>query len=344
MKVTKHILLHASIAMLLVSVALSGSKNRTGTGGATELTIPIGARSIAMGNATVATATGIDALFYNPAGTASNGTGTTLFVSHMNYIADISVDCGAVSVNVPSFGVLSLQLVGYSVGEIMLTTTDLPDGFGATFKPQFFTGGLTYSTNLTDRISIGFTGTLISESMATVSATGFAFSAGAIYDNLGGINGLKFGVVLKNVGPQMKFDGSGLNVNGSVSTLDRPPYFYKIDAASFELPSSFEIGIGYKTALMDDHSVTFSTAFQNNNFSDDAYRIGAEYSFQNVVFVRGGYDYSPSQVDQRENIFGTTFGVGLRTNLASVDVAFDYAFRSVKYFGGNHVFSLTAGL
>lgn len=297
-----------------------------------------------MGNATVATAAGIDALFFNPAGAARNGAGTTLFASHMNYIADIGVDCGAVSVNVPSFGVLSLQLVGFSVGEIQMTTTDLPDGFGATFAPQFFTGGITYSTNLTDRISIGVTGTLISESMANVSATGFAFSAGAIYDNLGDINGLKFGIVLKNVGPQMRFDGSGLNVKGSVSTLGRPPYFYKVDAASFELPSSFEIGLGYKAALAEDHSVVLSTAFQNNNFSDDTYRVGAEYTFQNIVFVRGGYDYSPSQADQRENIFGATFGVGLHANVGGVGASFDYAYRSAKFFGGNHVFSLTVGM
>ena len=344
MKITKHFLPLAFLLILLTAVTFAGSKNRTGTGGASELTIPIGARSIALGNATVATARGIDALFFNPAGAAKDASGTNLYASHMSYIADIGVDCGAVSVPISSVGVLSLQLVGFSAGDILMTTVDLPDGFGATFKPQFFTGGLTYSTALTDRISIGATITLISETMASVSATGFALSAGAIYENLGGVNGLTFGVVLKNVGPQMKYDGPGLNVKGNVSDLGRPPYFYKIDAASFELPSSFDMGMGYKTALAEDHSLVLSTAFQNNNFSDDAYRVGAEYAFQNMVFVRGGYDYSPSQVDQRENIFGATFGLGLRANVAAVDVSFDYAFRSARFFGGNHVFSLTVGM
>jgi opacity protein-like surface antigen len=344
MKTTYCALLLAVFSLAFTASLEAGSKNRTGTGGASELTIPIGARSIAMGNATVAMARGIDALFFNPAGAARDAIGTTLYASHMSYIADIGVDCGAVSVPVSSLGVISLQLVGFSVGEIMMTTTDLPDGFGATFAPQFFTGGLTYSTQLTDRISIGITATLISESMASVSATGFALSAGAIYENLGGIDGLALGLVLKNVGPQMRFDGSGLNVKGSVPGLDRPPYFYKVDAASFELPSSFEMGLGYRGNIGEDHAVTFSAAFQNNNFSDDAYRVGAEYGFQKTVFVRGGYEYSPSPVDQRDNVFGPTFGMGLHANVSSVDVMFDYAYRSVKFFGGNHVFSLTLGL
>ena len=344
MNVRRLFLVIGLLLTCFVSFALSGSKNRTGTGGASELTVPIGVRSIGMGSSTVAMATGIDALFFNPAGAAKMTSSTSLFASHMNYIADVGVDCGAVSVDVPSLGVLSLQFTGYSIGDILITTTDTPDGTGATFTPQFMTAGFTYSKVLSDRISIGATVMYISETMELVSATGFAFSAGAAYENLGGVNGLKFGVALKNLGPQMKYDGSGLNVKADAASLGRPPSYYKADSAPFELPSSFEIGIGYKTPISDEHSMALSTAFQNNNFSDDAYRFGAEYSFQNMVFVRGGYDYSPSQLDQRENIFGATFGLGLHANVGSVDVAFDYAFRSAKYFGGNHVFSLTMGL
>ncbi len=344
MKLTRFVLLPGILLIVIVSFIFGGSKNHTGTGGASELTIPIGARSIGMGCSTVATAAGIDALFFNPAGAARITGGTTLFASHMNYIADIGIECGAVSVDVPSLGVLSLQLTGYSVGEILITTTNTPDGTGATFTPQFMTAGFTYSKTLTDRISIGVTATYISETMALVTATGFAFSAGAMYENLGGVNGLKFGVALKNLGPQMKYDGSGLNVKGDATSLDRPPSYYKADSAPFELPSSFEIGFGYSNVLANDHALMVSTAFQNNNFSDDAYRIGVEYAFQNAIFLRGGYDYSPSQVDQRENIFGATFGVGLRANVAAVDVSFDYAYRAAKFFSGNHVFSLTVGL
>jgi hypothetical protein len=48
-----------------------------------------------------------------------------------------------------------------------------------------------------------------------VTANGVAFDAGVIYDQLAGVQGLSFGVVLKNIGPQMKFDGPGLNVEAT---------------------------------------------------------------------------------------------------------------------------------
>ncbi len=58
--------------------------------------------------------------------------------------------------------------------------------------------------------------------MADVSAAGFSFDMGVIYDNLASIKGLSFGVVVKNIGPQMKFDGPGLNVNAVSSDSSRP--------------------------------------------------------------------------------------------------------------------------
>ena len=66
-KFTRHITL---ILVLLAGVTLSsfaGNQSRIGTAGAQELLIPVGARGIALANATVSTASGLDALFGNPA-------------------------------------------------------------------------------------------------------------------------------------------------------------------------------------------------------------------------------------------------------------------------------------
>ena len=329
---------------LTMNVAFAGPGKRTGTSGASELLIPFGTRSIAMGGATTSNAYGIEALFWNPAGAAKIDFGVSLFASHMQYIADIGVSAAAVSVKVESIGVLSLHLKGLSIGDIPVTTVMTPDGTGETFSPQFFSLGITYSNQLTDRIAIGATATLISENMVQVKATGFAFNMGVIYDDVANIRGMTFGVAVKNIGPQMKFDGPGLNVQASSADFKRAPYIYSIEAASFELPSSFEVGLGYKIGIAEDQSATIATAFQNNNFSDDEYRVGFEYSFQNLLFLRAGYEYAPPQTDVRENIFGPTFGAGLHTAFGSVDVRFDYAFRSAKIFDNNHVISLTIGM
>ncbi len=333
-----------TIAILLADTLLAGSGQRTGTNGASELLIPIGTRDIAMAGATVAATRGIEALFWNPAGSAWFTHDVTLYASHMTYIADIGVDCGAVSANVPGFGVLSLQLKMLSIGDIPVTTTQYPDGTGNMFRPQFFTVGLTYARQLTDRISVGVTTTLVNERMAEVSATGVSFNMGVTYGNLMGVRGLQFGAVVKNIGSEMTFDGPGLSISAVSTELQRGTMLYKIEAAGFELPSTFELGLSYGLPITDESMLLLASTFQNNNFSDDAYRFGAELGFQDILFLRGGYDYSPPASASRENIFGFTFGTGVHLLLGTLDVTFDYAYRATKYFDGNHVVSMKVGL
>jgi hypothetical protein len=110
------------------------------------------------------------------------------------------------------------------------------------------------------------------------------------------------------------------------------------------LPSLIELGLGYQMTLAEGNAVQIASAFQNNNFSDDAYKIGVEYAFRDLLFIRGGYDHQPSDSDTRENIFGACFGAGVHAIVGSVDVTFDYAYRSAKFFENNHVFSVKLGL
>lgn len=331
------------LVALVATIGYAGAGNRTGTSGAAELLIPVGTRDIAMGGASISTASGIDALFWNPAGVARMKNSAGLYVSHMNYIADIGVDYGAVSANFEGLGILSLSIKSLSIGDIIRTTTQNPDGTGQTFRPQFFTVGLTYSRQLSDRIAVGVTTNLISERMADVSASGVAFNVGVTYDNLGSVDGLSMGVVVKNIGPQMKFDGTGLLAQASVAGQNRPPQFYQIEAASFELPSTIEFGLGYRRSFSGDNSVLLSSGFQNNNFSDDEYKVGAEYAYQDILFIRGGYNFAQKESEERQFIYGPAFGAGIHYAVGSIDVAFDYAFRKVAVFDNNHIFSVKLG-
>jgi Type IX secretion system protein PorV len=342
----KNIMTYACVLVLalgLSDTAFAGAGNRTGTGGATELLIPAGTRDIALGGSTIATTSGISALFWNPAGVAKMNNSVVVYASHMNYIADIGVDYGAVSANVEGFGVLSLSLKALAIDDILVTTTTNPDGTGQTFKPSFLTAGLTYSRQLSDRIAVGLTTNFISETLGDVSASGFAFNVGVIYDNLGSVDGLSLGVVVKNIGPQMKFSGPGLNTQATVASQNRPPQFYKIDGAAFELPSTLEFGIGYRANVAEDNTVLLSSTFQNNNFSDDEYKFGAEYAYQDLLFLRGGYNFAQKESDQRDFIFGATFGAGVHGRVGTLDLTFDYAFRQSDFFDNNHVFSLMVG-
>ncbi|HTO94374.1 MAG TPA: PorV/PorQ family protein, partial [Bacteroidota bacterium] len=245
-------------AVLLLAAAprvFAGAGNRVGTSGASELLIPVGTRDIGMGGATAATSMGVDALFWNPAAVAGMNYSVGLYVSHMNYLADIGVDYGAVAANFEGLGVLAFSIKSLSVGDIPVTTTQNPDGTGQTFTPQFFTAGLSYSRRLSDRIAVGLTANLITERLGEVSASGVGFNIGVQYNGLASIEGLSLGVVVKNIGPQMSFSGAGLLNQASVADQSRPPQFYSIVAAPFELPSSFEFGLGYKRTFTGDNSI-----------------------------------------------------------------------------------------
>ncbi|MHB1687032.1 MAG: PorV/PorQ family protein [Ignavibacteriaceae bacterium] len=350
MKIAIRILVIMAILLIGVDSAFAGGGSRNGTGGATELIIPVGARGIALGGSDIATETGLESLFWNPAGVATMSNSATAIFSHMSYIANIGVEYGAVAANFEGFGVVSLDIKSLNIGSIPITTNDQPDGTGQTFTPQYMTAGASYSRALTDRIAIGLTINYISETLGQVTATGFAFNAGVQYKDLGDIKGLNFGLVIKNIGPQMTYGGSGLLVSaspiGSTSTpndpFNRPPNFYSVNAAAFDLPSSFDIGFGYTPALDDMNSLQISGVFENNNFSGDLYNLGAEYGFNKMFFARVGYTISPKNQDPNY-AYGFTAGAGIHYDLGGINLKVDYAYRAIQYFTGNHVFEVSLG-
>ncbi len=348
MKMTKRILVIIAIFLIGVGSAFAGGGSRNGTGGATELTIPVGTPGIALAGSNIATATGLDALFWNPAGVAHMTNSASATFSHMNYIADIGVEYGAVAANFGGFGVVSLDLKSLNVGAINITTNAQPDGTGQTYTPQFVTVGASYARELTDRVAIGVTFNYISETISQVSATGFGFNAGIQYDNLADVSGLDFGLAVKNIGPSMTFSGPGLLVQASptgstsdpTGTFLRGPSYYYVGGASFNLPSAFDIGFGYAPKIDNVNSVKLSAVFENNNYSGDLYNVGGEYGYDQMFFVRVGYSYSPKDQDPNY-IYGFTAGAGIDYNLGGVTVDLDYAYRAVKYFSGNHIFSVS---
>jgi hypothetical protein len=339
-KLISHLLL---VALFISSSVFAGGGSRNGTAGAAQLLVPVGARGISMAGSTLVGATGVEALYWNPANLSRGASSTNVMFSHMNYIADINVEYGAVSTNIEGFGAIALSIKSLDIGEIPVTTVQNPDGTGQMFSPQFMTLGLTYSKMLSDRIAVGVTANLVTEKIELVSATGIAFNVGISYKNLGNVDGLSFALVIKNLGPQMEYTGSGLNQRANAIDLARPTQYYQLDAAAFELPSTLELGLGYNLNFNQTNALSLVGVFQNSNFYGDEYKFGAEYSYNNTFFVRGGYMMMP-ELESDGNIFGLSAGFGLNYNLGGAALKFDYAFREAKFFDSNHVFTVTLGL
>jgi hypothetical protein len=331
---------------VLSMTAVSANKDRIGTAGAQELLIPVGARGTALGGISMVFSSGIDALYWNPAGVSRIEHGVEGLFSHMNYLADINVNYGAVAVQAGDFGTLGFSLKNISFGDIPLTTEVYPDGTGDTYSPTFLTLGATFSKLLTDRISVGVTASLIDEKILSTSATGLAFDIGIQYRNLG-IQGLQLAVAVKNIGPTMTFAGSDLLKTATASDGLRGPLTYAVQAAAVDLPSSMEIGVGYERKFDEKNSAELGIMFRNNNYQDDEYNFGGEYNFQNMFFLRGGYTFAP-QADKdptgtRSYIYDYSLGAGVHYSVGGVDLAFDYAYRHVKFFDANNVVSLRLG-
>jgi hypothetical protein len=333
------------LAFLLIGCltnVLASGERRNGTAGAQELLVPVGARGMGLVGTDIAGLSGVEAIYYNPAG-MSNMTGSVeATFSYMTYIADINLVYGAVAINLGEIGSLGVGVKTLDIGEIPVTTTDRPEGTGAMFSPRFTVIGLSYSNFLTANIKAGVSFNLISEQISSSSANGLSIDAGIQYDNFALVNGLKLGLVLKNFGPQMKFSGPDLIRNATDAGSLRGEQFYLIDAASFELPSQLAIGISYDINKDEQISYMVSSAYESNNFSNDGLKIAGEVGFNDMFFLRGGYIYvAEASSESAENIFGPTFGGGVNLQSGNLELIFDYAYRITDYFDDNQVFALT---
>ena len=120
------------ILLLAVSSAFAGGgKSGQGLLVHPKLLIPVGPRGIAMGESNLLTASGIEALFWNPAGVSHMTNNADVMFSYMDYIADIGVQKHAIwegETLFEGFGAVSFAVKSLSVGDILVTTTSTPDG------------------------------------------------------------------------------------------------------------------------------------------------------------------------------------------------------------------------
>ncbi len=315
------------VLVLGSSLALAASDERLGTSGAPELRLPIGARTLAMGGANLGSVTGVEAIFYNPAGIASTDSPTEIMFSNTRYIADMSVNFVGVTQRLGGLGTVGVSAKVFSVGEIPFTTESAPDGTGETFSPTFATMGLSYGRKMTDRVNFGGTVYYISERILQETAAGVAFDFGFQYDT--GYQGLTMGMTMKNFGPNLEYSGADFERNIVLPGDDPQSGARTVSSGSakFELPSYFQLGLSYPV-MRGTNSLTVHTLYQNNSYAVDDGRVGAEWMYRKDAALRVGYKFSSNSDD----LFGLTYGAGLRVPLGSANVWVDYAGQTVSDF------------
>ncbi len=332
----------AAIGILTPGILLGQGNSKSGTVAATFLEIPVGAPAVAMGSAFVSLANDATSLYWNPAGAAWLVQSEVLAV-HTNWIADTRFDYASFVLPLEDFGTLGVNVTSLSMDDMKVTTVVMPEGDGEYFSAGDLAVGVSYAHRLTDRFTIGVNAKYIQETIWHESASAFAIDIGTIF-RTDLIGGLTIGATLSNFGTSMTMSGRDTRQFGILDpskpgTNSQIPEDIELD--SWSLPLLFQIGVSTTAFKTDKYRLTIAVDALHPNDDYESLNVGGEFAFQDIVFLRGGYN--ALGLPDREG--GLSFGFGLSSASflsSSTVVKFDYAFRNMGRLSNVNVFSLSA--
>ena len=332
-----------TILMTLFLTALiilpADAQRKAGRNGAAFLEIGVGAREVGLGSAVSSMANDANQIFWNPAGTAlgSNEQFSTAF-SYTSWIADLEYGAVALGYKLPGAGTLTLGAQFFGISDIPANRQNgyvdpdlavLVEDFetSATFDYSDIAISLSYAQYVYDKLALGATVKLINESIDGVSGSAVAFDFGSVYSI--GVAGWQLAARISNLGSDIEF-----------FTQDNP------------LPLSFSIGTSIYPVNSGNTRLMLSVDTIKPLDSEQQLRSGAELSFYDLLFLRGGYKFNYSGVDDggtsardavNTSIEGVSLGGGIQYVVGGYAVAFDYAFTEMDLLDSVHRVSLRIG-
>jgi len=320
------------LAALLGTTVMADDFSKTGTAGAQFLKVGVGARYNALGDASVATADDIYAMYWNPAG-LTYIRGSELAFSYVDYVTDISLNYVAYARNFRDLGVFGASATVLSMGDQEITTVEDPNGTGLSYSVSSYALQLSYARQLTAQFSFGASFKYINEEIYHESAKGFAFDFGTLLYT--GYRSLRLAMNISNMGPDMKFGGPDLDVNydPDQSNPNQDAYSGSLDVDAYHLPLTFRVGLAYDLDFGNESKMVMSVEAKHPNDNEQQASIGAEYNWQDKYFLRAGYKFNYEE----ENL---GLGAGFITSITeTTDLVLDYAWVDYGRFDTVHRFS-----
>lgn len=329
------------VSVLLVTMTVRGvgqqagippnDIERVGQTGWQFLKINGDARQAAMGNAFPALSRGdANAVLGNPA-SLSDVRGTDLQVGVLSWVADIGLQSAVVAHDFDDVGVFALSFVTLDYGDIEETINSPIEGenrteavvTGATFTARDMAIGLTYARQITDKLSIGGSVRWLRQGIAELSMTNWSLDFGTLYYT--GFRSLRVAVTARNFGPDSRMVGWSEE--------------YQSEAVDVRMPIDFRLGIAMDFFDEKDspHLLTVAVDGDHPNDGPERFHLGAEYGYQGIFFLRGGYKFNYD-----EQSF--TFGAGVQYGLGSLAGTFNYAFVDFGALEQVHMISLGIAL
>ncbi|MFH1958451.1 MAG: PorV/PorQ family protein [bacterium] len=282
--------------------SISAFAGSPGSSALNFLKIPAAVRAVGMGEAYVASAGGLDAVYYNPAGISQAGY-QEFTAAHTEWLDGISYSFLGYLHPSESLGSFAGSLYYLSKNDIPgYDNTGLPTNKKWDVSDRM--GILSYGRKL-NGVSAGASIKFIQESLADESASAYCFDLG----------------LLCNLSCDMNFGISASNVGGEVKYISETE----------EIPLIFRAGISYRIFPFGD-DITLNLDYTYPSDNDGYVSAGGEYSFSDNFSLRAGFVGSKDMISKALR-FG--FGFGKR------NIHFDYAFAPSEILENTHRFSLT---
>ena len=286
---------------------------KVATSAANWLKIESGVRGISMGGSQVASGRGMTGVHYNPASVAFIKS-SEVFYSKSSYLAEISHNTLAYGTRLSTTDYFGIHLFYLNSGPMLVTSEADPNGeSGETFTVMNLSLRLTYARHLTDRLRVGGSLKYIREQIFDTRMQSFLFDIGSNFDT--GIYGIILGMSVSNFGPEVQFQGEGLEVSVSESTAVTGQ-LAKI-TKKFAVPLTFRLGL-QKDIFGNEETTHYLTASVDAINPIDYtmhYGAGLEYSWSGLAFIRAGSRLG-------HDTAGVSFGGGLKIRGIMVDYAY----------------------
>jgi hypothetical protein len=295
------------------------------------LKLGVGARGVAMGESFVAIADDASALYWNPAGIAQFRDNQVI-ASHTEYVVDIRHDFLGIVYHLDEANAFGASFCSLHMDDIEITTEMQPTGTGRYFSFGDVAVGVTYARRMTDQFSFGITARYAEETLDVLSMRSVMMDLGTYYWT--GLGSTRFAVAIANFGADVRPKGTIARVDkSSVSTFQ-----------SFSLPTVFKLGFAFDPMNDEEQKLTASLQLNHPNDNAEHFRIGVEYSWRQLFYVRGGVKRTIGQPIFAEDATSEedlTVGAGVAVPLGFSRVNADYAFASFSRLGSTHRISLS---
>ncbi len=239
------------------------------------LTIPVNARSVAMGQTYIGQESS-SAVYTNLAASGLSTKSVELDANYRSWLNGLTSGYNLLGVNgyftVGNKGAFAVGFTNYTTPGY--TVTDDNGAIEGEYNPKELSFALGYAYKLSNDMALSLSMKYMESDLAqNYKANSVAFDFGFS----GKYNHLTYGAVVKNLGPSLKFDSE-----------DVP------------LPLTIGAGVAYKYLVSDAHQVNAAFDMAHLTIDDNSgltTSVGLEYEYLQMVALRAGYHFTDDQVE-----------------------------------------------